>query len=66
MRRLNPSRTDRRAMLVTLKPFDLLNFSAATSAKNLRNGTDRHDSVATRLKFAARPEVSGRFSAPHM
>jgi hypothetical protein len=30
MRRLNPSRTDRRATPIALKPFDLLDFSTAT------------------------------------
>jgi hypothetical protein len=31
MRRSNPSRADRRSMPVGLKPFDLLNFSTATT-----------------------------------
>jgi hypothetical protein len=66
MRQLNPSRIDRRSMPVASKRLDLLVFRPQRSAKNPRNGGDRHDSVATRLKFAARPDISGRFSAPYM
>jgi hypothetical protein len=34
MRRLNPSRTDRRSTSGALKPFDLLNFLTATEREN--------------------------------
>jgi hypothetical protein len=50
-------------MPVAPKPFDLLNFLAATKRQKSRNDSKRRNSVATRLKFAARLDVSGRFSA---
>jgi len=46
-----------------LKPFDLLVFLTATNAENPRSGSDRRNSVATRLRFAARLAISSRFSA---
>jgi hypothetical protein len=64
MRRLNPPRTDRRSMPVALKPFDRLDFLTARSAKSPRNSSLRRNSVATRLRFAARLDVSNRFSTP--
>jgi hypothetical protein len=53
MRRLNPSRNDDGPTLVALKPLDLLKFLTATKRKNPRNDSDRRNSVATRLRFAA-------------
>jgi hypothetical protein len=61
---LNPPRTGRRSMLAAAKPFDLLVFLTATKRQNPQNSADRHDSVATRLKFAARLDVAGRAAPP--
>jgi hypothetical protein len=64
MLRWNPSRTDRRSMLVAVKPFDLLNFQPQRRVKNPRSGGDRRNSVATRLRFAATPDVSSQSTPP--
>jgi hypothetical protein len=53
-------------MPVAIKPFDLLYFLTATMRQNTHSRGDRRNSVATRLRFAARLDVSGRFSAPQM
>jgi hypothetical protein len=66
MQRLNLPRIDRRSKLVAHKPFNLLDFQPHQSAKNPQNSGDRRNSVATRLRFAARPGLSGRFAPPQL